>query len=609
MASSSDVESGSLIRLRARLRLLQSLASRGSSEIAALLIPPALLWISTRISPEVSYRLALWWGVMVIMALGLMLFRRSLHRHWQQAKEWTPRQLEAALPVWQRQLALAALINGLLWSSVLGFTWGNSHTELRMLVFLVLAGIMASAATFLAPVLPVFTAFMAGIYLPMLLVTLDYFPNKGAYLLPLLLLYGAILGRHAWSARHFVQQQMAHELERQALAERYRQAQIQAETALAEKNWFVSAASHDLRQPLHAMGLMLEAAHQRNQDAEVLQLLQEMQACTRDLGSMFNDLMDLSRLEGDSFAPQWQAVHMTTVLDEAQRLFTREASQRGLRLHMHLPRQVPVLRTDAVLLRQMVFNLLQNALRYTDKGGVLLALRHRQGRWLLQVWDSGSGMTAQECERVFARHYRSPTSQQRDASAALPAPQRGRGLGLSVVALAAQRLGVEYGVNSTPGKGSCFWLHWPSSAEQTAVESIPVPALQASSGTTLPANLQGRCLLVESDALAAAALEKLLRSWGVQVQKTHEPEQALLMAERWWPDFVLCGHLPEGGVNSLDCLMQLLEQSPAASGALLSDDDALLEQAQDQGYLTLSKPLQPEQLHAVLARCMARSDR
>ena len=274
MASSSDVESGPLIRLRARLRLLQSLASRGSSEIAALLIPPALLWISTRISPEVSHRLALWWGVMVIMALGLMLFRRSLHRRWQQARDWTPPRLEAALPVWQRQLALAALINGLLWVSVLAFTWGESHSELRLLIYLVLLGVMASAATFLAPVLQVFAAFMAGIYLPMLLCTLHYFPKKGPYLLPLLLLYGAILARHAWGARRFVQQQMAHELERQALAERYREAKEQAENALAEKNWFISAASHDLRQPLHAMGLMLQAAHQRNQDDELAQLLQ-----------------------------------------------------------------------------------------------------------------------------------------------------------------------------------------------------------------------------------------------------------------------------------------------------------------------------------------------
>ena len=143
----------------------------------------------------------------IIMALGLMLFRRSLHRQWRSARDWEPSRLQAALTAWQRQLALAALINGLLWVSVLAFTWSGSHSELRLLIYLVLLGVMASAATFLAPVLQVFAAFMAGIYLPMLLCTLHYFPHKGPYLLPLLLLYGAILARHAWGARRFVQQQ------------------------------------------------------------------------------------------------------------------------------------------------------------------------------------------------------------------------------------------------------------------------------------------------------------------------------------------------------------------------------------------------------------------
>lgn len=218
MATNSEVDSAQLTRLQAWLRLLQSLASRGSSEIAALLIPALLLWVSTRNSPAVSAGLAWWWGLMIVMALGFLLFRRSLHRQWWSARDWEPSRLQAALTTWQRQLALAALINGLLWVSVLAFTWGESHSELRLLIYLVLLGVMASAATFLAPVLQVFAAFMAGIYLPMLLCTLHYFPHKGPYLLPLLLLYGAILVRHAWGARRFVQQQMAHELERQALA-------------------------------------------------------------------------------------------------------------------------------------------------------------------------------------------------------------------------------------------------------------------------------------------------------------------------------------------------------------------------------------------------------
>jgi anti-sigma regulatory factor (Ser/Thr protein kinase) len=169
---------------------------------------------------------------------------------------------------------------------------------------------------------------------------------------------------------------------------------------------------------------------------------------------------------------------MSAVLDEARRLFAREAAQRGLRLRVRQPAHMPALCTDAVLLRQMVFNLLQNALRYTDQGGVLLALRHRQGRWLLQVWDSGCGMSEQECAQVFKRHYRSPARQQRDARDGVPAPLRGRGLGLSVVALAAQRLGVECGVQSLPGKGSCFWLRWPQDAEQWQASSVlPAPPI------------------------------------------------------------------------------------------------------------------------------------
>ncbi|WP_427772003.1 hybrid sensor histidine kinase/response regulator [Comamonas thiooxydans] len=605
MATNSEVDSAQLTRLQAWLRLLQSLASRGSSEIAALLIPALLLWVSTRNSPAVSAGLAWWWGLMIVMALGFLLFRRSLHRQWRSARDWEPSRLQAALTTWQRQLALAALINGLLWVSVLAFTWGESHSELRLLIYLVLLGVMASAATFLAPVLQVFAAFMAGIYLPMLLCTLHYFPKKGPYLLPLLLLYGAILARHAWGARRFVQQQMAHELERQALAERYREAKEQAENALAEKNWFISAASHDLRQPLHAMGLMLQAAHQRNQDDELAQLLQEMQACTRDLGSMFNDLMDLSRLEGDSFAPQWQAVSMSAVLDEARRLFAREAAQRGLRLRVRQPAHMPALCTDAVLLRQMVFNLLQNALRYTDQGGVLLALRHRQGRWLLQVWDSGCGMSEQECAQVFMRHYRSPARQQRDARDGVPAPLRGRGLGLSVVALAAQRLGVECGVQSLPGKGSCFWLRWPQDAEQWQTSSVlPVP--QISTGPQWFAPLQGHCLVVENDAQLAPVLVQILQSWGVQVQRARSlPEAQQLLADGLRPDFVLCDQRLKDGASGLECLMQLLEVHPQASGALMSGDEEMLEQVQDQGYLALATPLQPDQLHAVLARCMA----
>ena len=591
------------VDLRARLRLLQSLTSRGSSEIAALLIPPAILWLATRSAPALVTPLLVWWGLMAVLAMGLMGFRLHLRRQWRALEgcEADARLLRR----WERQLALAGLINGLMWATAIWFTWPPSHVDLRLFVYLVLVGVLASGTTFLAPVPLVFGGFFTGIYVPMLAAAAWYFPSKGNYLLPLLLLFGLTIGRHAWGARQFVRQQLAHERERQALADSYRVAKVDAENALAEKNWFLSAASHDLRQPLHALGLMLEATRQRNRDAEVAGLLDDVQDCARDLGGMFNDLLDLSRLESRSFVQHPQAVAVAQMFEEARRMFTHDAAQRGLTLSIFTPRrQAAVLHADPALLRQMVFNLVQNALRYTASGGVLLGCRRRQGRWQLQVWDTGSGIAAEEQTRIFSRHYRASSSQEHESHPGLPPGLRGHGLGLSVVALAAEYLGVDYGVQSRLESGSCFWLHWPQQPEMPAV--VDASSLDGRTGAGKLARLQGRCLVLDNEALVGQAMERILQAWGVEVRWVRSGRQVwTVLGSGWLPDFVLCDQQLDGSEQGFDVLQQVLDDLPQASGALMSGDMAALEQAQEQGYLVLPKPLQPQELHAILARCFA----
>ena len=591
------------VDLRARLRLLQSLTSRGSSEIAALLIPPAILWLATRSAPALVTPLLVWWGLMAVMAMGLMGFRLHLRRQWRALEgcEADARLLRR----WERQLALAGLINGLMWATAIWFTWPPSHVDLRLFVYLVLVGVLASGTTFLAPVPLVFGGFFTGIYVPMLAAAAWYFPSKGNYLLPLLLLFGLTIGRHAWGARQFVRQQLAHERERQALADSYRVAKVDAENALAEKNWFLSAASHDLRQPLHALGLMLEATRQRNRDAEVAGLLDDVQDCARDLGGMFNDLLDLSRLESCTFVQHPQAVAVAQVFEEARRMFAHDAAQRGLTLSIFTPRrQAAVLHADPALLRQMVFNLVQNALRYTASGGVLLGCRRRQGRWQLQVWDTGSGIAAEEQTRIFSRHYRASSSQEHESHPGLPPGLRGHGLGLSVVALAAEHLGVDYGVQSRLESGSCFWLHWPQQPEMPAV--VDASSLDGRTGAGKLARLQGRCLVLDNEALVGQAMERILQAWGVEVRWVRSGRQVwTVLGSGWLPDFVLCDQQLDGSEQGFDVLQQVLDDLPQASGALMSGDMAALEQAQEQGYLVLPKPLQPQELHAILARCFA----
>lgn len=204
MATSSDAVASvradtslEVVERRARLRLLQSLTSRGSSEVAALLIPPLVMLMHWHGASRGSWLLVGWWALMMVMALGLSTLRKYLRCQWQDP-EHVPQELE--LRRWERMLAVSALINGLCWTVSLLVTWEVAALDLRLFVYLVLAGVLASGTTFLAPVPWVFGGFFVGLYIPMLLASLGYLGARGTYLFPLLLLYGAVVLRHAWGA-------------------------------------------------------------------------------------------------------------------------------------------------------------------------------------------------------------------------------------------------------------------------------------------------------------------------------------------------------------------------------------------------------------------------
>ena len=204
-----------------------------------------------------------------------------------------------------------------------------------------------------------------------------------------------------------MQQQWAQERDRQLLAERYLAAKEQAEQALEAKSRFLSAASHDLRQPLHALGL-LETARQRNADGALAGVLDDAQACAQSLGTMCNDLLDLSRLENGTWELRAQVMDLRILLGDATRLFAAEARQRGLVLRWRVARGMDSLvRADEALLRQMVFNLLHNALRYTQRGGVLLAARVHGGagasRSGIPAWALRPKTGPMSSHRTFAR--------------------------------------------------------------------------------------------------------------------------------------------------------------------------------------------------------------
>ena len=584
------------IDLSARRQLLHSFASRsGTSEIPALVIPGVLTWLYARTGAPVGPMLA-WWGCFLTFAAVLWCLQRRFHR-------------DAALPDavvvarWERIFQTLAAFDGLFWAVPIALTQAAPQ-EFRLIVYLVICAVIASGTTFLAPQPRIFVPFFLAAYGPTLAAVVWYFPQRWQAMLVLVVLYGAVILRHAWGSRRFVVQQVERERERQHLAEGYRLAKEQAERALEEKNRFISTTSHDLRQPLHAMGLLVETAQQRNADPQLVPVLRDVQECVRSLSFMFNALLDLSRLESGSFVARREDVPVRTVFEDVATVFAPDAAVRGLRLRLFLPRRrAPCVRADPALLRQMVFNLTQNALRYTRSGGVLIGVRLRQGQWRIEVWDTGAGVAQEDRHRVYAPYFRGVQASRGG---------EGHGLGLAVVARSARLIGAEYGFESTPGRGSCFWLNVMAAPD--AAPSAAAPRAAPGSHVTAPPpaaagrvqSLAGECLLVEDDAQVASALAQLLQSWGLRVETAANGAEALGWLDRGYaPDAILCDQRLPAGESGFAVLQSLLERCGHTRGAMVSADQGRLpelRQAEEEGYLVFRKPLAPDDLHAVLTR-------
>lgn len=585
---SRSAASPATIDLPARRRLLESMASRGSSEVAAFILPGLLVWVHGR-AASTGPMLA-WWAAFALFAVAMFLLRRRF-------KADLAVEGDAAALRWEPWFGRLALLNGLFWTAPIFLTMAEGSYEFKLLLYLVLCGVIASASAFLATVPGVFLRFLAGCFVPMALAVPWVFPIRWPFLLVVTLLYGLLICRHAWGTQQFVRQQLALERERAALAEQYRLARDRAEQALAEKERFLSTASHDLRQPVHALGMLVDAALTRNGDAGLTPVLQDVQRCARSLIDMFDALLDLSRIEAGTYAPAAVPVPLGELFADVATVFGRDAQALGLRLRFHVPRRrEAIVAGDPTLLRQIAFNLVQNALRYTPHGGVLVGARANGTRWRLEVWDTGTGVAPEDRNRIYSPFFRSANAEQ----SVQPAQAgRGHGLGLAVVARCAELMGAGFGFDSTPGRGSMFWV------DLVAVPShAPSPSR---AGVPGDASLRGRCLLVDDDPQIGAGWSALLTAWGVTPRVARSAAEArACLDEGFVPDGILCDLRLGNERDGFALLQELLARCPQARGAMVSGefDAPELVQAEEDGYLVFRKPLEPAELHAVLVNWM-----
>lgn len=466
--------------------------------------------------------------------------------------------------------------------------------EFAILFLVTCASIMAGNATHQSPVLSAFQRFFAAGWGSATLLIPWVFPDYWPYVMPLTALFILSIYKHAVLVHRFFLQQILLEEDSVRLAENYRLAKDEAEAALRAKNQFLTTASHDLRQPVQAMGFLIESIDRRNRDQSLTPALQDLKQSVRSVTQMFNSLLDLSKIETGAIAVALAPVRLNELAWDVATLFREEAKSRQLELRVRLSGDNAVVRADATLLRQSMINLMQNALRYTKRGGVLMATRRRGKEWRFEVWDTGMGIALEDREHIHSPFFRNEYAWHIDSA--------GQGLGLAVVSRCVALMQVTHGFDSRLGRGSWFWIQLPSAEWQTTAHVAS--AVETTDARSEP-TLHGNCLIVDDDPQVCAAWEALLGSWGLQVRCTDSATAAFqTIADGFQPQAIFCDQRLRAGESGFEVLQELLESCPQACGAMISGefDSPQLRRAEQEGYLVLRKPLEPSELHAVLCR-------
>jgi signal transduction histidine kinase len=374
-----------------------------------------------------------------------------------------------------------------------------------------------------------------------------------------------------------------------AVAQRVETAAGRLEKELADresraKTNLIAAASHDLRQPLHAVALLAEALSDRLEDPASQELAQRMGASMHDLDEMLGRLLDRSQLDAGQVRPQLERVELQAIFLHLERDFASVAEVNGLRLRVvHTSLAVE---SDRLLLARMLRNLVSNAIRYTKAGSVLVGARPRGDCVAIEVRDSGPGIPAEAQREIFEAFHQLPGS-----------TRSGLGLGLSIVDGLARVLGHAVELRSAAGRGSVFSVRARRAAEAEAVPvTIPRSAI-------LPA-LAKRILVVDDDSAVLHATEALLRGWGCEVRGAACAADALCAVADFSPELVLADYRLGAGASGTELVTRLRAALGAELAAVIltgEGDDPQLEAIRAAGFSVLRKPVRPARLRALLA--------
>lgn len=549
--------------------------------LANLVIPWPVAYVLREAVP--GRQLLIWIGAIYVLTAARLLLSRQYFRRGEE---------DAEPETWARRFTILSVLSSLLWGGVGWIGFVPSEPHLIAFVCIVLTGMSGGALPALSAYPPAYAGLLIAMQLPFALRCLAQEGSIYSVYLAFLLCLVCVYLYYSLNAYRSLKETVSLRFENQALVERLERERDRATAADRAKTRFLAAASHDLRQPIHAASLFtasLAALARRGdiRDVEAKGIADRLEAVISSLGGLLHGLIDVSRLDAGLVPVRRRPISLAQMLCDLREEFMPQALQRGIALRV-VPLDVWA-DSDPVLLKRILDNFLSNALRHAPDGRVLIGCRRRGSAIEILVVDTGPGIPYGQHQAVF-EEFVQLDNPQRDR-------EQGLGLGLAIVRRLAGLLGHPIGLRSAPGKGSAFSVRLPM---------IAPPALTHASPRRSETTGRLRIMVVDDDTQVLAGLATLLAAWGydsfcgADVEELCRRHQA---AGARPVDLIIADYRLERDLTGSEAIARLELYLGYPVPALIITGDTSPERLREltaTGHRVLHKPVAPERLQAAI---------
>jgi signal transduction histidine kinase len=367
-------------------------------------------------------------------------------------------------------------------------------------------------------------------------------------------------------------------------------AKLDAERANKAKSVFLASASHDLRQPLNAMQMYIAALQSKVKDKEILRIIEDINSVSISTARLLNALLDVSELEVGAIKPRKEVFSVNNILISIFQSFLPLAKDKELDFRV-VPSSLYV-ESDPALLERILGNFMSNAIRYTDKGSVLIGCRKRGDKVSIEVWDTGCGISDDQMSLIYEDFYQ-VENKERDRG-------KGLGLGLALAKRLADSLKHTIDSKSRLGSGSYFSVNVDLAENKAEINNDEI--------LMNIMNLSGiNILLVEDDIDVLKATKQLLESWGCKVKTARNKDEVMNLIDEdpyTNPDIILADNRLPGDASGIDITYLIQEKLQTSIPCVIMTGDVERSHVQsiiDQGFPVLLKPIQPAKFRAMLS--------